>query len=104
MLDENKDNAVSKVQRNSRMIPANREELLAQRFSYKPPSLIDAVEKLFWEAYDDENFREYVKAAYNEDAVTGKVNFDQVQAVNRIIELAEQHGDTFVSERKLNDV
>lgn len=69
-------------------LPTSRGELYAGRLNKHATHINDLMDMHFGDFFEDEEVSRHLTAVYNEDTLTGKVEYDHLFAANRIIELA----------------
>lgn len=69
-------------------MPRTKAALLAQRLNKSARDFNDMVEQVLLENIDDQELGDYLEAADNDKAVTGRCDYDDVMAAHRIKELA----------------
>lgn len=70
--------------------PTNKAEMLAERLNQKSNTLNDIVETILLDNVDeDEALRKFLEAWDNDNAVTGRCDYDDVMATHRIMDLAK---------------
>ena len=82
-------------------LPATAADLLQKRDMKSHPTLNDKVESHYLALFEDEQFRGYLYAVWDEQAVEGSCAVDNVKAAEMIRRRAQETGDVEVSKQKL---
>jgi hypothetical protein len=88
--------------RASREVPATVQELMAQRYRPRAPTLNQEVEAIFIKLWEDESFRALMSAVTNEESVEGLCRDDDVMASLLVRDFAKAHDIETVQGRKLS--
>jgi hypothetical protein len=73
-------------------LPATTEDLIARRRHKEVRSLIDDAEEVHQVLWEDQEYRKYFNAAYNDQAVEGSLDADDFMAVSMIRAKAREMG------------
>lgn len=81
-------------------LPATREDLAARRKVYHEPTLNDRVNAIHEVLWENSQYRGFLDAVYDEDAVEGSLTLDSGEAAGMIRDYAREHSDTYVASKK----
>jgi hypothetical protein len=82
-------------------LPKTREEFLALRKSEPVRTLNDYVDEITEKLYDNDEFRRFSEAVYDEDAVEGSLSIDNAKLAEMIRQYAVENNIPAVSSKKL---
>lgn len=82
-------------------LPITKEELEAHRKVFHQPTLNDVVHEYHIILWDDPQYRRYLEAVYDEDAVEGSLAIDNGEAARMIRERAVASSDQRLASKKL---
>lgn len=85
-------------------LPATRDDLIAQRRTQSTKVLNDYVDEVYLILWDDPEFRKYLEAVYNEEAVEGSTKADDLEAARVIREYAKANSIPMLPSKKLETI
>lgn len=91
----------SQRQKNIIPLPTTREDLMAQRRTMNGRTLNDYVEDVHIKLWDSEDYRNYLDAVWDEDAIEGSLATDNTMAAQLIRNQARKDAVTQIASRKL---
>ena len=85
-------------------LPVSVQDLEAMRKVFHQPTLNDRIDALHVQLWQNEKYRQYLDAVYDEDAVEGSCATDNTFAAMMLREHAKTIGDTYVSGKKVHTI
>jgi hypothetical protein len=85
-------------------LPATREALIAQRKTLTTKVLNDYVDEVYLILWDDPEFRRFLEAVYNEEAIEGSTKADDLEAARMIREYAKANNIPMLPSKKLETI
>ena len=81
-------------------LPVTVQDLEARRKVFHQPTLNDRVDAIHVRLWDNEQYRRFLDAVYDEDAVEGSLSADNLFAAMMIRDHAKNHDDPYVASKK----
>jgi len=82
-------------------LPATTDKWLEERSLKSEPTLNDIVEQLHWKLISNKQYRSYLEAVWDEDAVEGSLSADNLKAAEMLREVAQKDDGNIVGTKKL---
>jgi hypothetical protein len=85
-------------------LPTTVKAMMDQRTSKTRINLNDQVDQIHCKLYEEEEYRNYLDAVYNSQALTGSTIYDDGEAGRMILDYAKSNGYPYVAQQNLTTV